>query len=128
MLTHKLAAGRRLLDMIEPTFGPIGQQVFSVRYLISYDSIDVLIQETHRHLMLWLKVLRPIVTNWRADPETDREHVFQPFYSNKTHGEETGLGLSPYREQVESQGGQINPLQAPLGGTRLSNFSPRGKC
>ncbi|NIQ08610.1 MAG: hypothetical protein GWO08_01205, partial [Gammaproteobacteria bacterium] len=40
MITHQLPDGRRLLDLLEPAFGPTGQQVVLVRYLISYDSID----------------------------------------------------------------------------------------
>lgn len=38
--TRRLPDGRRLLDLIEPSFGPTGQQVLAVRYLISYDSVD----------------------------------------------------------------------------------------
>lgn len=38
--TLRLADGRRLLDLLEPAFGPTGQQVVTVRYLISYDSVD----------------------------------------------------------------------------------------
>jgi two-component system NtrC family sensor kinase len=52
MVTHKLPGGRRLLDLIEPAFGPTGQQVISVRYLISYDSIDARMQEARRHFVL----------------------------------------------------------------------------
>ena len=52
MLTHKLADGRRLLDLIEPAFGPTGQQLVSVRYLISYDSIDARMRETRRQFLL----------------------------------------------------------------------------
>ncbi|MBW2689881.1 MAG: HAMP domain-containing histidine kinase [Deltaproteobacteria bacterium] len=52
MITHKLPGGRRLLDLIEPAFGPTGQQVVSVRYLISYDSIDARMQETRRHFVM----------------------------------------------------------------------------
>jgi signal transduction histidine kinase len=37
--------------LIEPAFGPTGQQVVSVRYLISYDSIDARMQETRRHFI-----------------------------------------------------------------------------
>ena len=52
MVTHRLADGRRLLDLIEPAFGPTGQQVVSVRYLISYDSIDARMQESRRHFLI----------------------------------------------------------------------------
>jgi len=52
MVTHKLPGGGRLLDLIEPAFGPTGQQVLSVRYLISYDSIDARMQEARRHFVM----------------------------------------------------------------------------
>lgn len=52
MVTHKLPGGSRLLDLIEPAFGPTGQRVVSVRYLISYDSIDARMRETRRHFVL----------------------------------------------------------------------------
>ena len=52
MVTHKLPGGGRLLDLIEPAFGPTGQQVVSVRYLISYDSIDARMQESRRHFVM----------------------------------------------------------------------------
>ena len=52
MVTHKLPGGGRLLDLIEPAFGPTGQQVVSVRYLISYDSIDARMQEARKHFVV----------------------------------------------------------------------------
>lgn len=52
MVTHKLPDGGRLLDLVEPAFGPTGQQVVSVRYLISYDSIDARMQEGRRHFVM----------------------------------------------------------------------------
>lgn len=52
LVTHKLPGGRRLLDLIEPAFGPTGQQVVSLRYLISYDSIDARMLETRGHFVL----------------------------------------------------------------------------
>ncbi len=52
MVTHKLPDGSRLLDLLEPAFGPTGQQVVSVRYLISYNSIDARMQEARRHFIL----------------------------------------------------------------------------
>ncbi len=36
--------GRRLLDLITPAFGPTGEQTVAVRFLISYDSVDRLVQ------------------------------------------------------------------------------------
>lgn len=52
MVTHKLPDGRRLLDLIEPAFGPTGQQVVSVRYLISYDSIDARMRDARRQFVV----------------------------------------------------------------------------
>jgi signal transduction histidine kinase len=52
MVTHKLIDGRRLLDLVEPAFGPTGQQVVSVRYLISYDSIDARMLAARKHFIL----------------------------------------------------------------------------
>jgi len=52
MVTRKLPDGGRLLDLIEPAFGPTGQHVVSVRYLISYNSIDARMQEARRHFVM----------------------------------------------------------------------------
>lgn len=52
MVTHKLTDGRRLLDLLEPAFGPSGQQVVSVRFLISYDSIDARMQDARRYFVM----------------------------------------------------------------------------
>lgn len=43
--TRELSGGRRILDLLEPAYGPSGQQVLSVRYLISYDSVDARVAE-----------------------------------------------------------------------------------
>ena len=50
--TFELADGRRLLDLLEPAFGPSGQQVLSVRYLISYDSVDARVAEFRRQFLV----------------------------------------------------------------------------
>ena len=50
--TRRLPDGRRLLDLVEPAFGPTGQRVISVRYLISYDSIDARRRETRRNFVI----------------------------------------------------------------------------
>jgi len=39
-VTRSFDNGDRFLDLIVPAFGPTGEQVLSVRYLISYDSVD----------------------------------------------------------------------------------------
>lgn len=52
MITVRLQDGRRLLDLIEPAFGPTGQQVVSVRYLLSYDSIDARMRDTRKQFVM----------------------------------------------------------------------------
>lgn len=49
--TRKLPDGRRLLDLLEPAYGPSGQQVLSVRYLISYDSVDARVAAFRRQFL-----------------------------------------------------------------------------
>ncbi len=51
-LTRRLADGRRVLDVLEPTFGPTGQQVLAVRYLISFDSVDARVTALRGHFLL----------------------------------------------------------------------------
>lgn len=52
VLTRELPGGRRLLDLLEPSFGPTGQQVLTVRYLISYDSVDARVTAFRRQFLL----------------------------------------------------------------------------
>lgn len=40
MQTEQIPSDQRVLDLIVPAFGPTGEQILSVRYLISFDSID----------------------------------------------------------------------------------------
>ncbi len=47
-------------------------------------------------------------------PAEDREKIFEPFHTGKTHG--TGLGLAVARRVVESHGGTLSVLSAPSGG------------
>lgn len=49
--TRSLPDGRRLLDLLEPAFGPSGQQVLAVRYLISYDSVDARVAAFRRQFL-----------------------------------------------------------------------------
>jgi len=49
--TRDLPGGRRLLDLLEPAFGPSGQQVLSVRFLISYDSVDARVAAFRRQFL-----------------------------------------------------------------------------
>ena len=57
-------------------------------------------------------------------PESDREKVFQPFFSTKAHGEGTGLGLPLCRKLIDEQEGEISVDQSRLGGARLSVSLP----
>jgi len=43
--TRVLADGRRLLDLFSPAFGPTGEQILTVRYLVSFDSLDARLRE-----------------------------------------------------------------------------------
>jgi signal transduction histidine kinase len=49
--TRALSDGRRILDLLEPAYGPSGQQVLSVRYLISYDSVDARVADFRRQFL-----------------------------------------------------------------------------
>ena len=56
-------------------------------------------------------------------PEADREKIFEPFYTNKTHG--TGLGLSVARRIVVLHGGTIGVSVDPAGGAVFRVEIPR---
>ncbi len=56
-------------------------------------------------------------------PEADREKIFEPFYTNKTHG--TGLGLSVARRIVLLHGGTIGVSVDPAGGAVFRVEIPR---
>ncbi len=49
--TLTLADGSRVLDVIAPAFGPTGEQVLSVRYLISYASVDARLAEVRNYFL-----------------------------------------------------------------------------
>jgi PAS domain S-box-containing protein len=50
---------------------------------------------------------------------TDRDRIFDPFYTTKTDGRGTGLGLSIVRNIVEQHGGRIRVDDSELGGARF---------
>lgn len=50
--TLTLPDGQRLLDLVEPAFGPTGAQVLSIRYLISFDSVDRRLIEVRQQFWL----------------------------------------------------------------------------
>lgn len=49
--TMPLPDGGRVLDLLAPAFGPTGEQVLAVRYLISYDSVDNRLGEVRLHFV-----------------------------------------------------------------------------
>jgi signal transduction histidine kinase len=53
---------------------------------------------------------------------SDRERVFEPYYTTKDEG--TGLGLSIVKRIVSDHGGQIELDQSPLGGARVRIVLP----
>jgi len=57
--------------------------------------------------------------------ETERERIFEPFYSGKEGG--TGLGLSISQKIVESYGGRIDVTGSPDSGACIAVYLPEGK-
>ncbi|MGH7769263.1 MAG: sensor histidine kinase [Candidatus Binatia bacterium] len=55
-------------------------------------------------------------------PLENRERVFEPFFTTKTHG--TGIGLPLAKKFVERNGGTIELLDRPAGGTRVEVTFP----
>lgn len=49
--TWKVSEGRRIFDVLTPAFGPTGEHIISVRYLISYDSLDARLQEMRQQFL-----------------------------------------------------------------------------
>ena len=57
-------------------------------------------------------------------PETDRDRVFEPYFTTKTSG--LGLGLVLTRKIVEAHGGEIVVDSQPGKGTHIRVFLPEG--
>jgi len=57
-------------------------------------------------------------------PETDRERVFDPFYTTKDPGEGTGLGLAIVARTVHDAGGTVWVDRAREGGAVFKVFIP----
>lgn len=50
-VTRTLDNGHRVLDLLAPAFGPTGAQVLAVRYIISYDSVDLQLNEVREQFL-----------------------------------------------------------------------------
>lgn len=48
----RLPGGSRTLELDTPAFGPTGEQVLTVRYVFSYDSVDYRLREVRHRLLL----------------------------------------------------------------------------
>ncbi|HEX2254450.1 MAG TPA: ATP-binding protein [Thermoanaerobaculia bacterium] len=55
----------------------------------------------------------------------DREHIFEPFFSTKTDGAHSGLGLSTVYGIVRQAGGELRVESEPGHGTRFEVVLPR---
>jgi signal transduction histidine kinase len=49
--TLSLSGGGRILDLVTPAFSPSGARILAVRYLISYDSVDIRLAEVRQHFI-----------------------------------------------------------------------------
>lgn len=49
--TEIIGDGRRVLDLIIPAFGPTGEQILSIRYFVSFDSVDRRLAEMRAQFM-----------------------------------------------------------------------------
>ncbi|BCR05721.1 hypothetical protein DESUT3_27900 [Desulfuromonas versatilis] len=49
--TLTLSDGRRVLDVLSPAFGPTGEHILSVRYLVSYASVDARLGEVRNDFL-----------------------------------------------------------------------------
>ncbi|MBX3395988.1 MAG: hypothetical protein KF841_11540 [Phycisphaerae bacterium] len=58
----------------------------------------------------------------------DMERIFEPFYTTKTGGRGTGLGLAVCRELIERIGGSIAPARRAPKGTTMTVRMPRRAC
>lgn len=57
-------------------------------------------------------------------PSDVLQHIFEPFYTTKDHGQGTGLGLAQVFGIIENHDGHIHVVSAPQHGTTFSLFLP----
>ena len=60
-----------------------------------------------------------VTDNGRGIPDTDRERIFDPFFTSKPPGEGTGLGLANALRLAEESDGQLE-LVSPREGMRTA--------
>jgi two-component system NtrC family sensor kinase len=65
-----------------------------------------------------------IVDNGRGIPAERLERIFEPFYTTKTSGRGTGLGLSVSRQVIKQHGGQILVESQVGAGTKFTVILP----
>ena len=58
-------------------------------------------------------------------PESIRSRAFEPYFTTKSHGQGSGLGLAQVRRFVERAGGAIAIDSKPGDGTAVHLFFPR---
>ncbi len=67
-----------------------------------------------------------IVDRGRGLSRRATRHAFDPFFSEKSAGRQTGLGLARAKRLVELQGGEVSLSNAPDGGCVATISVPRG--
>jgi two-component system, LuxR family, sensor kinase FixL len=85
--------------------------------------IDIQVNETQISRVPAVRIA--IVDQGPGLTTEQREHLFQPFYTTKTHG--TGLGLAISKRIVEAHGGQIGASDRSGPGTEIVLVLPRRK-
>ena len=63
------------------------------------------------------KLVIDVIDHGPGIPDDERDKVFEPFFTKKTHG--TGLGLAVVRRTIELHGGRVEALADQGGGARF---------
>jgi len=69
-------------------------------------------------------ILLEVADSGPGVPESDREKIFEPFYTTKPDGKGTGLGLSIVRNIVDQHRGEISIAASELGGAAFRIILP----